>query len=130
MTTLCQDRKPAKLMALKQAKMLELYTIKKVRNERAFSKKKYRRSLIPDILKLTKDCYTYLVKAHGCEEEGEQEDAFTYKRKAILNLEALSAQLDVANVSYSTSIPSIDYWTKLIVETEDSIKNWIKNTRK
>lgn len=127
MTTPCQNRHPAKLMALKQAKMLELYTIKKVCNEKAFSKKKYRRFLTSDILTLTKDCYTYLVKAHNCLDE---EKSLLYKREAILNLEALLAQLDVANTLYATPIPKIEYWTELIVKTEDSIKTWIKNSKK
>lgn len=97
MTTPTYKRHPAKLDALKLAKILETYTIKKVCNDKYFSKKKYRRFLSMELINLTKDCYTCLVKAYHCPDGDRSAE---YKQDALLCISAFMAQLDVANNLY------------------------------
>lgn len=120
-------RYPAKMDVLKKAKLLELYTIKKVCNEKHFSKKKYRRFLTMEIINLTKDCYTNLVKAWYCTDK---DKALGFKCDALLCMDALLAQLDVANTLYSTPIPNMEYWAEQIVDVKDGISAWIQSTAK
>lgn len=54
MTTPTHRRNPAVFEALKLAKLLEIYTIKKVCNEKNFSKKKYRRFLSMELINQSK----------------------------------------------------------------------------
>ncbi len=116
-------RHPAKMIALKKAKQLEEYTIRKVCNEKHFSKKKYRRFLTMEIVNLTKDCYTLLIKAFYCEDK---DKATELKQDALLCVNALLAQLDIANTLYSTPIPNIEHWAELIVDLKDSIEHGFK----
>jgi len=119
-------RKPATLQALKDAKLVEEYTIKKVCNDKCFSKKKYRRWLSSDLVQMAKDCYTYLIKAYYTDNF---EKALDYKEEALLNVEAMLAQLDVANGMYETNIPNLDYWAGILTDLKDSIIVWKKNTK-
>lgn len=127
MTTPTYKRHPAKLDALKLAKILETYTIKKVCNDKYFSKKKYRRFLSMELINLTKDCYTCLVKAYHCPDGDRSAE---YKQDAMLCISAFMAQLDVANNLYDTPIPSIEYWAEQAVDVKESIEAWMINTKK
>ena len=127
MSTPVHRRHPAKMDALKLAKQLEIYTIKKSYNDKYFSKKKYRRSLTGEIIKQTKDCYNFLVKAFYCEDK---DTATQYLNEAVLCLQVLSAQLDTANTLYETPIPNIDFWAEQIVGVKEGIERWMKLLRK
>ena len=127
MSTPVHRRHPAKRDALKYAKQLEMYTIKKAFNENHFSKKKYRRSLKGEIVKHTRDCYSFLVKADACEDKGY---ARYYLTEARLSLAALTAQLDTANALYATYIPNISYWAEQIELLKEGIERWMKLLQK
>lgn len=126
MSTPNYKRTPAKMDMLKKTKALEMYTIKKVCNEKHFSKKKYRRFLTKDLIELSKNTFTYLVKSFY---STNTEKAYDYAEEALLNMDVMLAQLDVANTLYSTSIPNIEYWSELIVDVKESINIWIKNIK-
>lgn len=125
MSTPVHRRHPAKRDALKYAKQLEMYTIKKSFNEKHFSKKKYRRSLKGEIVKHTRDCYSFLVKADACSVL-DTELAKHYLTEATLSVAALAAQLDTANALYATSIPNIGYWADQIELVKEGIDRWMK----
>jgi len=121
MSTPLHKRRPAKLEALKAAKELEIYTIKKLSNEEHFKKKKYRKVLAPTILEETKNCYTLLVKADACKDKAK---AILLANEAMLCVEAVLAQLDTANVLYETPIPNIEYWAGKLVDLKGEIERW------
>lgn len=127
MSTPVHRRHPARMDALKLAKQLEIYTIKKSYNDKYFSKKKYRRSLTGEIIRHTKDCYSHLVKAFYCEDK---ETAMQFLNDAMLSLQVLAAQLDVANTLYETPIPNISFWAEQIEGVKEGIERWMKTLRK
>lgn len=125
MTTPTYKRNPAVFEALKLAKLLEIYTIKKVCNEKNFSKKKYRRFLSMELINQSKDCYTNLVKAYFCEDS---EKSLEYKQEALLCVNVLLAQMDAANELYQTPIPNMEYWAAQAVDVKEAINRWMKNS--
>ncbi len=126
MTTPAHKRHPAKLNPLKLAKSLEIYTIKKVCNEKYFSKKKYRRFLSMELINQSKDCYTNLAKAYRCQERSKQME---YKQNALMCISAFLAQLDIANNLYQTPIPNMEYWAGKAVDVKKAIEAWMESTR-
>ena len=117
-------RNIAKREALKQAKMLEQYTIKKVCSYKNFWKKRYRSFLSDTLVNSSISCYNNLIKAFETPEK-----ALEYLHQAYVDAEILNQQLDTANSLYESQLQGVEYWSELIVELQKQINLWVSNIK-
>lgn len=126
MSTLVENQTVAKLNPAKLAKALEIYTIKKIVNKE-FSKKKYRNYIGKEIISLTIESTSYVLKASNI---NSTDLKISYIQQSLSTLKTMSTQLDIANSMYETPIQNLEYWAEMIVDLEDSLKLWLDNMMK
>lgn len=128
------DRGEGKLQVLNKARELKRYTIGLVKQEKNFPKSTRWIFAAPIIEEVRTACIC-IRRANSVfvSTEVSREDEFKYKRmeqvKAHASLDALLDLIDDAYEAGYISGDQVDYWTGLILKTDDLLKAWIKSDK-
>lgn len=128
------DRGEGKLQVLNKARELKRYTIGLVKQEKNFPKSTRWIFAAPIIEEVRTACIC-IRRANSVfvSTEVSREDEFKYRRmeqvKAHASLDALLDLIDDAYEAGYISGDQVDYWTGLILKTDDLLKAWIKSDK-
>lgn len=125
MSVVTGKRTQGKLRVLNDSAEVVRYTLSAVKNEKVFPKS-YRWLLSQKIADEAVDSYACIRRANAVNVKNAKD--YEYRRdqqlRAYAHLEALLGLVDVAFNVLSIEVRRIEYWTELILKTENSLKNW------
>jgi hypothetical protein len=125
MSVVTGKRTQGKLRVLNDSAEVVRYTLSAVKNEKVFPKS-YRWLLSQKIADEAVDSYACIRRANAVNVKNARD--YEYRRdqqlRAYAHLEALLGLVDVAFNVLNIEVRRIEYWTELILKTENSLKNW------
>ena len=130
MSVVTGKRTQGKLRVLNDSAEVVRYTLSAVKNEKVFPKS-YRWLLSQKIADEAVDSYACIRRANAVNVKNARD--YEYRRdqqlRAYAHLEALLGLVDVAFNVLSIEVRRIEYWTGLILKTENSLKNWSRSDK-
>ena len=130
MSVVTGKRTQGKLRVLNDSAEVVRYTLSAVKNEKVFPKS-YRWLLSQKIADGAVDAYACIRRANAVNVKNAKD--YEYRRnqqlRAYAHLEALLGLIDIAFNVLSIEARSIEFWTGLILQTENSLKNWARSDK-
>lgn len=130
MSVVTGKRTQGKLRVLNDSAEVVRYTLSAVKNEKVFPKS-YRWLLSQKIADEAVNSYACIRRANAVNVKNAKD--YEYRRdqqlRAYAHLEALLGLIDIAFNVLSIEARRIEYWTELILKTENSLKNWGKSDK-
>ena len=124
------DRQQGKLQVLDLSRNLTKYSITACKNEKIFPKSQ-RWIMSQRIVNEAIDATTCIRRANATYVNDEQ--TYKYRRgeqlKAHASLNALLTLIDIAYDSFDIETRKIAFWTKLVVDTDEKLKTWMKSDK-
>lgn len=124
------DRSKGKLQVLNKARELKSYSLGIIKNEKYFPKSTrwlYASPIVEEV-RLACVCIRHANSVYVTNDE-----EYKYRRmeqvKAHANLDALLDLIDDAYDAGYISGKQVEYWTGLILQTDDLLKAWIKSDK-
>ena len=124
------DRGEGKLQVLNKARELKKYSLTIVKSEKNFPKSTRWLYASPIVNEVREAC---ICIRHANSVYVTTEDEYNYRRmeqvKAHAHLDALLDLIDDAYDAGYISGKQVEYWTGLILNTDDLLKSWIKSDK-
>ena len=117
----------SKLKVLNDAKILAIYTLNTCSNEKYFPKKyrwSFTKPLIDEALNMIRCIYS--ANSIKAENIHDHETRLKLQKEALMHLQTILPMLDLSYSMFPIATNKIEYWTNLCVETEKSLRAWIK----
>lgn len=130
MSVVVGKRSQGKLRVLNDASDVVRYTLSSVKNEKVFPKS-YRWLLSQKIADEAVDAYALIRRANAVNVKNAKD--YEYRRnqqlRAYAHLEALLGLIDIAFNVLNIEARRVEFWTGLILQTENSLKNWARSDK-
>lgn len=124
------DRGEGKLQVLNKARELKKYTLGLIKSEKHFPKSTRWIYASPIVNEIREACVCI---RHANSVFVTNDEEYTYRRMEQVKAHAhLDALLDLADDAYDAGYISgnqVEYWTGLILKTDDLLKAWIKSDK-
>ena len=116
-----------KLVAVTKARELAEYTLKICANEKTFPKR-YRWCLTAKIVESAMNINNGVNMANSVfiRDEADYMLRKQYQTRALAETYALLSMVDIAYRTYSLETARVEYWTRLIYDVQNLIRNWRK----
>ena len=121
-------RSEGQLTVLVKANELATYTIKICSNEKNFPKH-YRWCITNKIVDSALDINNYIAMANAVFVTDKNDVALRkqFQTKAIAASYALLSMMDIAYRTFGIESKKIEYWTGLVIEVQNYLRNWKKS---
>ena len=128
MSVVKSKRGETTLTVLTKARELSIYTIRICSNEKNFPKH-YRWCITAKIVDATIDINNNVNMANAVyvKEAADRELRKAYQVRALAATYALLSMIDIAFCAFGIDSERVKYWTGLIVEVQNLIRNWRKS---
>lgn len=116
-----------KLVAVTKSRELAEYTLKICANEKAFPKR-YRWCLTAKIVESAMNINNGVNMANSVfvRDDADYLLRKQYQTRALAETYALLSMVDIAYRTYSLETARVEYWTRLIYDVQNIIRNWRK----
>lgn len=122
------DRGESKLEVLNWARILAAYTVQACRNEKIFPKSS-RWIMAKPIVDECVSALTCIRRANAADLYEQPEYRRSQQAEAYCHLEALLSIINLAYDSFSIDGAKIETWTGHVVNTENTLRAWMKSDR-
>ncbi len=128
MSVVKSQREETELTVITKASELTTYTIRICSNEENFPKR-YRWCLTSKIVESSIDIGNNIVKANSIYIKTEEDLALRhrYQQEAMTNTYALLNMIDIAYKTFGIKADRVQYWTQLVVDVQNLLRNWRKS---
>lgn len=128
MSVVKSHREETELTVITKANELTAYTIKICSNEENFPKR-YRWCITSKIVESAIDIGNNIIKANSIYIRSEDDLAMRrkYQQEAMSETQALLNMINIAYNTFGIKSNRIEYWTQLIVDVQNLLRNWRKS---
>lgn len=128
MAVVKSKRSEGHLTVLVKANELAMHTIKVCSNEKNFPKH-YRWCITSRIVEAALDINNNITMANAVyvSDKNDYDLRKKFQNKAIASSYALLSMMDIAYRTFSIKSDSIEYWTGLVIEVQNYLRNWKKS---
>ena len=128
MSVVKSKRGEGQLLVITKANELATYTIKICSNEKNFPKH-YRWCITNKIVDSALDINNYITMANAVFVTDKNDVALRkqFQTKAIAASYALLSMMDIAYRTFGIESKKIEYWTGLVIEVQNYLRNWKKS---
>lgn len=128
MAVVKSKRSEGHLTVLVKANELAMHTIKVCSNEKNFPKH-YRWCITSKIVEAALDINNNITMANAVyvSDKNDYDLRKKFQNKAIASSYALLSMMDIAYRTFGIKSDSIEYWTGLVIEVQNYLRNWKKS---
>lgn len=128
MAVVKSKRSEGHLTVLVKANELAMHTIKVCSNEKNFPKH-YRWCITSKIVESALDINNNITMANAVyvSDKNDYDLRKKFQNKAIASSYALLSMMDIAYRTFGIKNDSIEYWTGLVIEVQNYLRNWKKS---
>lgn len=128
MAVVKSKRSEGHLTVLVKANELAMHTIKVCSNEKNFPKH-YRWCITSKIVEAALDINNNITMANAVyvSDKNDYDLRKKFQNKAIASSYALLSMMDIAYRTFGIKSDSIEYWTELVIEVQNYLRNWKKS---
>lgn len=125
MSVVASKRGEGKLLVLTKANELAVYTIRICSNERNFPKR-YRWCITAKIVDSAMDISNYANMANSVYVDKPEDYAIRrqYQTRSLAATYSLLNMIDIAYRTFCIEHDRIEYWTRLVVNVQNLLRNW------
>ena len=131
MAVVKSKRGESELNVVTNSRKLAVYTIKICTNEKNFPKR-YRWCVTNEIVKNTNIIHSNILKANSIyvKDESDYKLRKRYQNIALAEIGSLLGNMDIAYELFNISDKRMFYWTGLVIDVQNLLRNWKKSDTK